>query len=325
MRETEYVYAVARVRVNELGLLTPSDFEQLIQSKSYEDAASLLAQKGWPFTKDQNDYLTVIEAERKKTWSLLSEIAPDLRELDALIISNDFQNLKAAIKSFFTKEDISGLMAEPTVYPAEEVLEAVKLKEFDKLPHLLRDPAVLAYEAVVKLESGRLADMALDKATLNAAIKLAQEVGSEALTEIAMLNGAVANVNIAYRSAAIGKGADFMLNAMCETDLVDNEELISAALEDRQKLVSYVSGALGEKAGSSLEEGLTAFEKWHDERLLELVEKAKYTAFGLAPICAYFIVREIELKNVRIILQAKQNGFSQDIIRQRVRLSNVNI
>ncbi len=325
MRETEYVYAVARVRVNELGLLTPSDFEQLIQSRSYEDAVSLLAQKGWSFAKEQNDYLAVLEEERRKTWSLLAEIAPDLRELDALIISNDFQNLKAAIKSFFTKEDITQLIAKPTVYPVEEVLEAVRLKEFESLPLLLQEPASLAYEAVVILESGRLADMVLDKATLNAAIKLAKEVDSEALTEITQLNGAVANVNIAIRSAAIGKGTDFMQEAMCDTDLLDKAELSSVALEGQQNLVSYVSSTLGEAAGIALEKGLTSFEKWHDERLLELVEKAKYTAFGLAPICAYFIVREIELKNVRIILQAKLNDFSQDIIRQRVRLSNVNI
>ena len=42
MHENEYAYAVARIRANELNLLTPAETEQLISAESYEAALRLL-------------------------------------------------------------------------------------------------------------------------------------------------------------------------------------------------------------------------------------------------------------------------------------------
>ncbi len=47
MHETEYAYAVARIRANETKLLTRADIDQLIEAESYEAAVRLLADKGF--------------------------------------------------------------------------------------------------------------------------------------------------------------------------------------------------------------------------------------------------------------------------------------
>ncbi|NLP47844.1 MAG: V-type ATPase subunit [Clostridiales bacterium] len=324
MRETEYVYGVARVRVNELSLLTKNNFEQLIAAANYDAAIDVLVQKGWLF-EDRDDYYAAIENERQKMWQLLSEAAPNVKELHPLIIANDFQNLKAAIKAFFTQEEFEHLLAQPSVYSAQIILDAIKIKAFDDLPELLQEAAKEAFEAIIKHESGRLADIALDKRALMAALELAEATKSSTLKEIVALNAFVANINIAMRSVAIGKQADFMSAAMVKTDALDNDELIEATLDSPEKLEKYILNHLGESAAKAFKEGLTAFEKWQDEEVLKLLVASKYTAFGLDPLCAYLLRKEIELKNVRIILLAKINSLEQNVIRRRVRLSDDHI
>ena len=45
--DTDYAYAVARVRANELSLLSGADMDQLIDTDSYDSAMQMLSDHGW--------------------------------------------------------------------------------------------------------------------------------------------------------------------------------------------------------------------------------------------------------------------------------------
>mgnify|MGYP001371672117 CR=1 FL=1 len=98
MHENEYAYAVARIRANEVNLLTPAETEQLISAESYEAALRLLGDKGWHTDGVGHDYAPMLEEHVNAAWQLLKESAPDASLLDALVINNDFFNLKAALR-----------------------------------------------------------------------------------------------------------------------------------------------------------------------------------------------------------------------------------
>ena len=42
-------------------------------------------------------------------------------------------------------------------------------------------------------------------------------------------------------------------------------------------------------------------------------------AFGIEPICAYFYNKLMEIKNIRILLTGKQNGYFTEDIKKRMR------
>ena len=46
-KDTNYVYAVANIRVKEMGLLTRSDVDAMLAAPTLEDAVRLLEDKGW--------------------------------------------------------------------------------------------------------------------------------------------------------------------------------------------------------------------------------------------------------------------------------------
>ncbi len=319
MRDTDYAYGVARVRANENSLLSPSDTEQLILATGYSDALRILADKGWQIPDSGTDFSAMLENESNKTWHLLTEAAPDIIVFNALIITNDFHNLKAALKSTFSNENPSLFFVEPSVMPAELIGEAVGTKNFDLLPEYMRASAEGAYDAIVRLASGRLADIIIDVAALNTKLHMAKESGNALLLDIAELACAASNIKTAVRSAKIGKDSEFMKRTMCECDILDSDGLIEAALAGESELIGYVSTTSLSAAAEHLKSGAVAFEKWCDDSIAEKVQSAKFTAFGPDPIIAYYINKDAEIKNARIILSAKLNNISPDMIRKRTR------
>ena len=53
--------------------------------------------------------------------------------------------------------------------------------------------------------------------------------------------------------------------------------------------------------------------------MIETLRSQKYKTFSVGPLLGYLIARENEIKTVRIILTGKQNGFTDDAIRERIR------
>ena len=199
MHENEYAYAVARIRANEVNLLTPAETEQLISAESYEAALRLLGDKGWYTDGVGHDYAPMLEEHVNAAWQLLKESAPDASLLDALVINNDFFNLKAALKAKFSDLDPSDYVVKPSVWDPAEIIGCVERNELDSLPECMRDCAEAAYDAIVKLESGRLADTAIDTAALKTRKQFAEKSGSSLLMKEVELSCAAADIKTALR------------------------------------------------------------------------------------------------------------------------------
>lgn len=320
MRDTEYAYGVARVRANENSLLSVADTEQLISASSYKDALRILADNGWKVPEDGGpNFAPMLENEASKTWQLLTESVPDTRELDALVIANDFHNLKASLKAMFSDEESSMYFISPSAIPTELIVEAVEAKQFQLLPEYMQAAAEAAYDAVVRLKSGRLADIILDVTALNTKLQMSKDSGSALMLAITQLNNACVNIKTAVRCVKMGKNAEFMKRAMCESEILDNDDLIEAALSGEDELIRYLSSSFSQEAAEQLKIGAVEFEKWCDEAVAEKVQSAKFTAFSLDPIIAYYINKDAEIKNARIILSAKLNNIPPQTIRKRVR------
>lgn len=323
MLDTEYAYGVARIRANELSLFAAADLEQLITSTDYQDALRILGDKGWKIPEPSMDFGAMLENEILSAWQLLSDAAPDIKELDSLIITNDFHNLKAALKTMTTEQAASDYFLFPSVVPTVIIEEAISAKQYMLLPAYLRETAERAYDAIVRLGSGRLADILLDKDALDTRIRFAKQSGCSLLIELAEFAGAAANIKTAVRCAKTGKDAAFIIEAMCDCSILDSEKLIETALSGDTELTNFLAAAFSEQASEKLKAGMAAFEKWTDETMAKMVQKAKYAAFSLEPLAAFYINKELDVKNARIILSAKQNNLTPELIRTRVRVTDV--
>ena len=67
------------------------------------------------------------------------------------------------------------------------------------------------------------------------------------------------------------------------------------------------------------EKSFASFEKWCDDLLMQQLDEARRVSFGLAPLIAYYVARDAEIKNIRILLSCKRLGLPADQIRERMR------
>lgn len=316
----DYVYAVARIRAKELSLLSRSDIESLLSAKDYEDAMQELSDKGYGDSKSFSSPDELLSFESAKTWSLVSELTSgDLSSFAVLRYPIDFHNLKAAIKTAVRGGDGEGVFVAAGTIDPKELLEAAVNSDFDALPEHLKEAAAEASDALVKTSDGQLCDIIIDKKALEAILLAGRKSHNEMIEEYAQLYVALADIKIAVRCSKTGKTLDFIKAAVADCPALDTERLIDSAVSGIDKLYEYILTTEYSDAVPALRESLSAYEKWSDNRIMELIRAQKANAFTVAPIVAYILARENEIKAIRIVLYAKQSGLSESSVRERLR------
>lgn len=318
MKNKDYLFAVAAIRANELSLLKESDLEQLINAPDYKKAVSMLAEKGYDLPEG-NNYSKMLDNELEKTWQKINESAPEADALKTFIVKNDFQNLKAILKSEMTKNDAKQFFVSPCIYDAEKMLESISERKFEELPELIADTAKKAYDTIVKTGNGQLCDIIIDAAALEAILSFASESNDDTLIEYAQQFCLLTNVKTAYRSVKTNKNQTFLEMAVAENSLVDKKQFIEEALKGENELFEFLGQKGYSKLKEAFEKGTSSFEKYCDDESIRIMKKAKMTVFGISPLAGYYVARETEIKCLRIILSAKLSGVSNDVIRERMR------
>lgn len=319
MPNNQYAYAVARIRSKELSLLTRQDIGQMMSLKSYEECLRFLFDKGWGEGESGLSAEKLLSFEMEKTWTLVRELVGDAPELDAFLYKNDYHNLKVAIKSVLTGADPEQLYLPRGTVDTALFTQAVKAHDFSLLPERMRAPAEEAYDLLLRVHDGQLCDVVLDRAALTAIEKAGRASKEAILLRYAELTVAAADIKIAVRAAKTGKSPDFFARALAECSTLDTGSLTAAALKGGEALDAYLSCTEYAGAAEALKKSPSAFEKWFDDRLMELISGQKSNPFTIGPMVAYLLARENEIKTVRILLSGKLNGLKETSIRERLR------
>ena len=77
MKNADYIYAVASIRVKEKTLLSDTDIQTLIGMKDKKDILQFVKEKGWGSDSSENDIDKVFSAEETKVGNILSSLKVD--------------------------------------------------------------------------------------------------------------------------------------------------------------------------------------------------------------------------------------------------------
>lgn len=320
MTDTNYTYAVARIRANELQLLSNQTVEQLMASKSYDECLRLLLDRGWGSeTGEIPTAEALLAGERQKTWALIGELAGDMSVFDVFLYANDYHNLKAAIKLVCTGTKDFGVFIKNGTVDCDRILDAVKARDFYELPDPMRASAQEAYSALSQTRDGQLCDIIIDRAALEAILAAGEQSDNALIQKYAEVTVASADIKIAVRCCKTGKNIEFIRRALAPCRTVNVTMLARAASEGMDAIADYLEGTDYASAVSELRKSASAFERWCDNLLIESIKPQQYQSFGVGPLAAYILARENEIKTVRMILAGKLNGLPDAAIRERIR------
>ncbi len=318
MADNEYTYAVARIRSKELTLLNSQAVEQLLACKTYEECLHILADRGWD-TGTSGGAEGMLAAERDKTWSLIAELAGDTSEFNVFLYTNDFHNLKAAIKQVCMQTEVPHIFFSHGTVAPNTILKAVQEHDFSRLPKRMQAAGQEAFDTLLHTHDGQRCDVIIDRAALESVYAAGKESENEVIREYAELTVAEADIRIAVRAARTGKKLEFLERALAPCHTLDVKRLAHAAVSGINSICDYLTATSYDSAVPALKESLSAFERWCDNLLIRRIRPQKYNPFTVAPLAAYLLARENEIKIVRIILSGKLNQLSDVSVRERVR------
>lgn len=301
----DYANAVAVVRTLENSLFTKNDLENLINARNRNESETFINSKN--------------AGTLPEVWEMLRTFAPDSKELEIILYRNDFHNLKAVLKAMVSGREPENYLIEPSNIKAGILKEAFRTKDFDLLPEYIRETATHAYGIITTSLDGQLVDSLIDTDCLKAMRKSADSTGNDFMRKYVDLITVCADIKTAYRCSKMNKQRDFLEIAVCGSPELDKESIIRATLGGTENLLSFLDSTSYAELSGLLKENPAKFEKRCDDLITEQAQTARFKAFGIEPLIAYYIAKEAEIKNIRIITVCRECGADRETITERLR------
>ncbi len=318
MGKSKYIFAVASIRAREKNLLSDQDVQTMAGMKDSKAVVSYLTERGWGTNADSNDAESVLSTEEEKVDRILQDLGVDPFVVDVLSYRDQFHNLKAAVKVVCTGVDDPNAFYENKTLPPNELVIAVRDGDFDKLPSYMRKAAKEAKDILLSTRDGQRCDVIIDRACLDA-MENAADSSDPFIRDYAESMVAVTNIKVAVRACRTKRSYSTIVAALAPCRSFDTGELARAAALNIDAVYEYLTRKGFAAAVDAIKESFSAFERWCDNQTMEMILPEKHVIDSSGPVVAFYLARKNEIQMARIIITAKDNGFPDSAISERVR------
>lgn len=330
--QTAYMYASSRIRALEAGIVGRDRIEQLVEARDVAELYTRLEEAGVALVRDEDGQVLsepTLLGMLKGALNNVYEAAPAPALYDFLRYPYDCNNIKAAIKCYLRKLDPAGMMFELGTVSAEVVAQMPVLGDYTGLPCAMAQAAPLALQAYEKTGNPRAIDLILDKACFADMLACVTAGGEELHVRLVRMQIDLINAMICLRLVRMGGGEQgrmLLEEALLAGGTLSAQTLLAAYEGGESAVIDCLARGGYDKLAIALRESdgsAAAAERAVDDYRMELVRTVKYTPFGAPILSAYFYAQEYAVKNIRIIIAAKNAGLAPQTIRERIRTSYV--
>lgn len=324
----DYVFASSRVRSVEKYLLSRDKAEAMTNSKTPEDALKILCDLGYSDGSEAfclGQFETLLAREIKKAYSFICGIAPDKSELYTFLYPYDYHNLKVLMKAEFLEMDPQPFLVDAGTIPAAQMAVLIRDRSFVWLTDRMSNALLEVCDVFARTGDPQIIDLIFDKACYAEMKNAAAASGSKFIIDYVELQIDITNLKSFVRIRQMGKPWDFFSRVFIDGGRIQDKLFIGGYDEPyeqfAEKLIPYGLSAPMFEGGAMLRETgrFTALERLCENRIMEFAKGAKYVSFGIEPLAAYLIAKEVEVRTVRIIITGLLQGLPKEEISERVR------
>ena len=323
VKDTDYLYAAARLRALEGALLTREAAERMIACEDAQAAAKVLAELGHEgFSDGKLSADAAAAAMREGVFSLVEGICPNPEIPRAFRIKYDYHNIKALVKSAAANRPCDKLLSDSGTVSREALLAAAERGDLSALPTRMAQAYTDARDTLARTSDPRAADILLDRAYFEELAGISAQAKSDFLAGYIRALTDAANLRSAVRAYRQGKREDFILTCLFEGGSVSAQVLSAAAPDTLPALFEGGIFAAAAQEGARAmagQAGFTGFERLLDTALVTYIRAARYLNFGDGPIIAYLAAAENDAQLIRILMAGKLQGLPSEEIRGRLR------
>lgn len=333
IKEDDYAYSSARIRVKETKLLGKSHFDRMLDASSADDAYKVLTESEYGIpgrnTPGVFAYEELLADEMKKCYTLLLEMAPQPEVVKAFQRRHDFFNIKVLLKAEFSGKEMSGILMDTGTFDKEVMTSMIRERDYRELTPIMQEAVEQARELFSKTQDPQIVDIILDKASYHQLVIDLDNIKSPFLQRLAVLITDTTNIKMFIRARSLNKSWDFIEKILLKDGTIAQElyfESSGKPIDDFVELIRSSEYADVVERGweiSRKNKNSAYLEKLLDNTIMEYVRGAKFVTMGVEPLIAYLFAKEAEIRNVRIIMTGKINKLSVDLVRERLRESYV--
>lgn len=328
MTDTNYAYAVGRVRVLETRLLDKSKLERMIEADSAEEALKVLAETEYAGAVSEmasvHDFEQMLHAEMSRTISVLHRSSPQPDLIKMMALRYDVHNLKVLFKAKFMNAKTEMLLL-PGNIALEKLRRMVDEEVFRDLPGALRGAAKQVVDEFSASQDPQVIDLILDRSLYEMLLGYAREARSAFMEGFIVRLIDLSNLKTFIRVKRMKKDRKFLKQVLLPGGALTEDRLVALLEEPLESLSTHLQTSnyltvADEGVRDWIERGTAVrLEKLSDDYITEHMRRHKGNPFGLEPLIGYLWGKEIEIKNIRLILVGKINRLPTGAIRERIR------
>ena len=326
MDRSKFIQSSTRLRVMEKELLKSENFIRISETEPLEDALRSLSDtvynKYINKLSSPTEYEYILKEELTSFYDELFDISPSKIPVKLLTLKYFYHNLKVLIKEDIGKKDLKDLYMNIGDFDLKEYKDALlkgskKNKYFELITRV--------EELYEEKKDPQLIDIYLDNAYFTELLELAKESKVDLFIKYAKNLIDFTNIRTLLRAKKQEKDVEFLRQIIIEggnvrketyLDLLNREVSSDTDVFKKLEIYKYIKEALD----SFKERGnLSDFEREMDNYFIDLIKDVKYITYGPEVIFANVLAKEMEIKNLRIILVSKLNGLDSEFIREKLR------
>lgn len=350
-----YGYISGRIRVLEMQLLDSSRLNRLLEARSQDETLRVLAECGYPQAPDPE---TSLSRELEAVYDLLRTHMPEPEFVEALMVFHDIHHVKVVLKHLGTpvkdldesesatgqpasemNQEVESLaqaltrpggldlyLLRPSLVPIDLLVRSITEHKPDLIPDWLDQAAGKALQRYKKTYDFGETDLVLDQAAWAEVLRRAAALACPFFNRYLEIRIDCINLDLLLRTRFLHSGADFLDKALIAGGSVDRERILPLYQADNEAIRAvYGQTRYAELAGLSTIYGKSGsaarFSLLADNLVMSLVREAARVVSGPEVALAYLIARDMEIKNIRVILTSRRNGLSQTQAREMTRIN----
>ena len=322
---TNYSYAVGRVRALETKLLDRGKIERLVKAEDTQEISRILTDSDYAHIvsdlTSRDMYNKALQLSRETSYKIVDELIIEEKVRNTVHIPFDYFNLKVMLKSKVFERDFSEILSPLGIIQIDMLKDIFQGERYDTLPGFMTQAIFSTVEAFYINKDPQIIDFMFDSLLM---AYLSENGYPPFLRDYFKMKIDFVNFRTILRVKIVGGKKEMIRNSLIKGGFVEFETMIDLINENPENIPQrFVRWIYFDSLSEGIkylvnENSFVKYEYLMEKFLLNYVYKANRLVFGSEPIVGYLLKKENEIKNLRVILSGKFNRIPEEKIIERV-------
>lgn len=320
------------VRIEESKLLRKEQLHKMVVVPDFKGAKEVLDHTVYEGFLAEDDFPLnfdyYLRMEQSRLFRKMYELAPEKEVIDIYTMRYTYHNLKLLTKSYMTDQSLDLFFVEDGQYSLASLKSAIKNGTSTSVKGLLLESILEVKAYLANYENVRGIDVIYDRYYLRHQREAAEKLNYPDLTKAVISFIDLMNISMVVRGINQKQTSTFLSTVLSSYGTFKVEELTAFADKPLDEFLTFIQGGNYAELVIPLinhdthKINLLLLARERDNFLTRLYSVASIQAFGPLPLLALLNAKDIEVRNIQLILAGKKNQFSENLITERMRESH---